>query len=125
MRNFTSLDSLIDWLENNSDPHKAFFSYTTDETGEHGAIRANSDGLRRYALEMLKKSAEMDARHQQHPMCLAPHEWLVSESGYDLIRSVLPEYESRDAIIRSDLKNDMLPHYAPKTSQRKKWLGIF
>lgn len=100
-----SITSIIDCLEKTNDPAVAYFSFTTDETGDHGAIRANKEGLRRYALELLKKSVEMEDRRDSNNLCFPPFEWLVSESGYDLIRSVRPEYKNRTEIVSANLHN--------------------
>lgn len=98
-----SITSIIDCLEKNADPAVAYFSFTTDESGEHGAIRANKEGLRRYALELLKKSVELEEKPGAKKLCFTPYEWLVSDAGYDLIRSVKPEYNSRTEIMANQL----------------------
>src|SRR5690242_10144567 len=93
-----SITSIIESLDQANDPAVAYFSFTTDESGEQGAIRANKEGLRRYALELLKKSVELEEKHDGNKLCFPPYEWLVSDAGYDLIRSVRPEYVSRTEI---------------------------
>lgn len=95
--------SVIDCLESASDPAVAYFSFETDDTGEYGAIRANKEGLRRYALELLKKSVEMEEKRDGQVLCFHHYEWLVSDAGYDLIRCVKPEYASRTEILASSL----------------------
>jgi hypothetical protein len=99
-----SISSIIESLERTNDPGIAYFSFTTDESGDHGAIRANKEGLRRYALELLKKSLELEERHDGSSLCFSPFEWLVSDAGYDLIRSVTPEYTSRTEILSARMK---------------------
>ena len=97
--------SIIDCLEKTNDPAVAYFSYTTDDSGEYGAIRANKEGLRRYALELLKKSVEMEERRDGTNLCFPSYEWLISDVGYDLIRSVKPEYASRTEILSRTLRS--------------------
>jgi hypothetical protein len=94
-----SLHSIISFLEETNDPHVAYFSYTTDEAGEGGAISANKEGLRLYALELLKKSMEIEQLPEQRSMVFCPREWMVSETGYNLISCVRPMYHSRDIIL--------------------------
>lgn len=103
-----SITSIIDSLEKNNDPAVAYFSFTTDESGEHGAIRANKEGLRRYALELLKKSIELEEKSDGRKLCFPPYEWMVSDAGYDLIRSVRPEYSSRKDILSTILQTTKL-----------------
>lgn len=98
------MTSIIESLEKTNDPAVAYFSFTTDEKGEYGAIRANKEGLRRYALELLKKSMELEDRRDGKSLCFPPYEWLVSDAGYDLIRAVRPEYVSRTEIISATLR---------------------
>lgn len=95
-----SIESVIAFLEETNDPHVAYFSYTTDEAGENGAISANKEGLRLYALELLKKSLEIERMPEQSSLVLCPHEWMVSETGYNLISCVRPQYHSRETILR-------------------------
>lgn len=94
-----SLESLIAFLEETTDPRVAFFSYTSDESGESGAISANKEGLRLYAVELLKKSLEMERMSAQRSLLLCPKEWMVSETGYNLISCVRPLFGSRDKIL--------------------------
>jgi hypothetical protein len=94
-----SLESVIAFLEETNDPRVAYFSYTTDEAGEAGAISANKEGLRLYALELLKKSLDMERRPQQNNLLFCPREWMVSETGYNLISCVRPQYYSRETIL--------------------------
>ncbi len=96
-----SIESVIEFLEETNDPHVAYFSYTTDEAGESGAISANKEGLRLYALELLKKSLEMEKAPAQSSLMLCPREWMVSETGYQLISCVRPQYHPREVILSS------------------------
>jgi len=94
-----SLHSVISFLEETNDPHIAYFSYTTDEAGEAGAISANKEGLRLFALELLKKSLELEQQPAMRSLMLCPREWMVSETGYQLISCVRPLYHSRETIL--------------------------
>lgn len=96
-----SIENVISFLEETNDPHVAYFSYTTDEAGESGAISANKEGLRLYALELLKKSLEMEKAPVQSSLMLCPREWMVSETGYQLISCVRPQYHTREVILSS------------------------
>ena len=87
------------FLEQSSDPDAAFFSYDVDETGERGVIRANKEGLRLYAMELLKKSMTMENSVSTKPICFDYYPWLVSHTGYDLIAAVQPEYGNRNEIL--------------------------
>jgi len=111
--------SVIDCLESVSDPAVAYFSFETDDTGEYGAIRANKEGLRRYALELLKKSVEMEEKRDGQVLCFQPYEWLVSDAGYDLIRCVKPEYASRTEILASNASRmSVMPGGATNSKQQ-------
>jgi len=98
----SDLESAIRFLEETNDPATAFFSYTVDPTGECGMIKANKEGLRLYAAEILKKARELEQTEEQkpeEPLLFAPRQWMFSETGYDLISGVLPQYQSRREII--------------------------
>lgn len=97
-----SIESVISFLEETNDPHVAYFSYTTDEAGEAGAISANKEGLRLYALELLKKSLEIERTPRQSSLLFCPREWMVSETGYHLISCVRPQYSTRETILSVD-----------------------
>ncbi|HEY4110166.1 hypothetical protein [Puia sp.] len=103
----SDLESAIRFLEETNDPATAFFSYTVDNTGEFGLIKANKEGLRLYAAEILKKSRQMEVAEQQpepeQPLHFDPLQWICSETGYDLISGVLPQYQSRREILTSQL----------------------
>jgi hypothetical protein len=94
-----SIESIIAFLEETNDPRIAYFCYTADDTGEAGAISANKEGLRLYALELLKKSLEIERMPEQQKLVFCPREWMVSETGYDLISCVHPLYHSRETIL--------------------------
>lgn len=97
----TSISPLLVLLEQNSDPGVAYFSYGVDEHGERGIIRANKEGLRLYAIDLLRKSMQMEAIQDGKNICFQPYDWLVCEAGYNLISAVKPEYASRAEIIAS------------------------
>lgn len=95
------LESSIRFLEENNDPTEAFFSYTVDDTGEYGLIKANKEGLRLYAAELLRKSQllEQNTEQPEAPLFFTPQPWNISETGYDLISGVLPQYRGRRSIV--------------------------
>ena len=107
------LESSIRFLEENNDPTEAFFSYTVDDTGEYGLIKANKEGLRLYAAELLRQSqlleqnterglkSERGVQSEQpdEPLFFAPQPWMISETGYDLIAGILPQYGGRRSIV--------------------------
>jgi len=95
------LESSIAFLESTNDPVNAYFSFTVDETGEYGIIKANKEGLRLYAAEMLKKSLELEQKQDGQPLFFGHLEWVVSDAGYDLIAGVVPQYQSRAEILDS------------------------
>jgi hypothetical protein len=103
------LESSIRFLEENNDPAEAFFSYTVDDTGEYGLIKANKEGLRLYAAELLRQSQLLEQKGTQAlkstseqppaPLFFAPQPWMISETGYDLIAGILPQYQGRRSIV--------------------------
>lgn len=95
------LESSIAFLQSTNDPVNAYFSFTVDETGEYGIIKANKEGLRLYAAEMLKKSLELEQKQDGQPLFFGHLEWVVSDAGYDLIAGVMPKYQSRGEIMAS------------------------
>jgi len=96
----TDLGSSISFLESTNDPANAYFSFTVDETGEYGIIKANKEGLRLYAAELLKKSIELKQKQDGQPLFFDHQEWMVSDAGYDLIAGIDPLYQSRADIRR-------------------------
>src|SRR5689334_17110334 len=94
-----NLTELISVLEENCDPHVAYFSYGVDDRGERGVIRANKEGLRLYALDLLRKSLLMEERQDGKNLCFKHNEWMIDEAGYSLITGVKPEYETRESIL--------------------------
>jgi hypothetical protein len=96
------LETSISFLESTNDPSRAYFSYTVDDSGEYGLIRANKEGLRLYAAELLKKSMEMEERQDGQTLYFGPLEWVVSDAGYDLIAGVAPVYRDRNEALRQD-----------------------
>jgi hypothetical protein len=107
------LESSIRFLEENNDPAEAFFSYTVDDTGEYGLIKANKEGLRLYAAELLRQSQLLEQSSERGPkseralkseqppapLFFAPQPWMFSETGYDLIAGILPQYGGRRSIV--------------------------
>jgi len=99
------LESSISYLESTNDPVNAYFSFTVDETGEYGIIKANKEGLRLYAAQMLKKSLELEQKQDGKPLFFGHLEWVVSDAGYDLIAGVMPKYQPRAEILASQNSN--------------------
>lgn len=105
-----NVHTCIAFLEQANDPAIAFFSFDTDADGERGIIRANKEGLRLYALELLKKSLEIEHNTPARSLSFDNYPWLVSDTGYDLIAAVQPEYGSRQEIMDDmDMADDTLP----------------
>ncbi|HLI93418.1 MAG TPA: hypothetical protein VKU83_07405 [Puia sp.] len=101
----SDLETSIRLIEETNSPEKAYFSYSVDDSGEYGVIKANKEGLRLYAADLLKKSLQMeeDAGGKQ-PLFFSPKDWMYSETGYNLIAGVLPEYEPRENILLRGLR---------------------
>ncbi|HTI09745.1 MAG TPA: hypothetical protein VL832_14350 [Puia sp.] len=95
------LESSIAFLEETNNPANAYFAFTADNTGEYGIIKANKEGLRLYAAEMLKKSMELEDRQDGEPLFFGHLEWVVSDAGYDLIAGIQPQYQNRPEILAS------------------------
>ena len=122
----TPLSHLLKHLEETNDPAVAYFSFDADENGERGIIHANKEGLRLYALELLKKSVQMEAVQDGKNICFQPAEWLVSESGYNLIGSVKPEYKDRGIILNEQptAYQPVLDKITPDQTRTKGCLGL-
>ena len=102
----SDLETSINQIEATNDPDNAYFSYSVDDSGEFGVIKANKEGLRLYAADLLKKSLEMEQEvPKKQPLFFSPKDWMFSETGYNLIAGILPQYESRRQIV--------LHHLAP------------
>jgi hypothetical protein len=87
-------------IEDTNNPENAYFSYSVDDSGEYGVIKANKEGLRLYAADLLKKSLEMEGgAGGKLPLFFSPKDWMYSETGYNLIAGILPQYESRQQIL--------------------------
>jgi hypothetical protein len=113
----SQLESCIGFLEETTDAKTAYFSFTTDDTGEHGVIKANKDGLRLYALELLRKSVEMEAKPESADvMFFEEFEWIVDDAGYNLIWGVQPTVASREQL----KAEDEAFQYAPNNSDESK-----
>ena len=98
----SDLESAIRFLEETNDPATAFFTYTVDPSGENGLIKANKQGLRLYAAEILRKAQQLEDTEEEkpeEPIDFAPLQWMFSETGYDLISGVLPQYQTRQEIL--------------------------
>ena len=93
------LKSSITFLEETNNPANAYFSFTADNAGEYGIIKANKEGLRLYAAEMLKKSLQLEQQQDGEPLFFGHLEWVVSDAGYDLIAGIQPQYQSRQEIL--------------------------
>ena len=100
--NFTNLLSV---LEEGCDPSVAYFSYSADERGDRGIIRANKEGLRMYALDLLKKSIQMEEKQDGKNLCFKQCDWIINEAGYNLISGVKPEYTTRETILANRYGN--------------------
>ena len=96
----SDLETSIKLIEETNSPEHAYFSYSVDDSGEFGVIKANKEGLRLYAADLLKKSLEMEEdAHEKRPLFFSPKDWVYSETGYNLIAGVLPQYEPREKIL--------------------------
>jgi hypothetical protein len=96
----SDLETSIRQIEETNNPDNAYFSYSVDDSGEFGVIKANKEGLRLYAADLLKKSLEMEEEvPKTQPLFFAARDWIFSETGYNLIAGILPQYESRKQII--------------------------
>jgi hypothetical protein len=113
------LESSIAYLQSTNDHVNAYFSFTVDETGEYGIIKANKEGLRLYAAEMLKKSLELEKNQDGQPLFFGHLEWVVSDSGYDLIAGVMPQYQTRTEILTARKDGMTAPHAEAPASSKK------
>ena len=95
----SALKSSIRHIEETNNPDNAYFSYSVDDTGEYGLIKANKEGLRLYAAEILKKSQLIDDVHIGQPIFFNRHEWMDNAAGCELIAGILPQYDSRREIM--------------------------
>jgi hypothetical protein len=96
----SDLETSIRQIEETNNPDNAYFSYSVDDTGEYGLIKANKEGLRLYAADLLRKSLLMEDENQEIvPIFFGSRAWIFSETGYDLIAGILPQYRSRHEII--------------------------
>ena len=117
----SDLQSSIRFLEETNDPTEAFFTYTVDDTGEFGLIKANKEGLRLYAAELLRKSQTLEEQQEEKPLFFTENPWMYSETGYDLIAGIMPEYHSRREILGT---RPVPPHRAAK-SRRRQPVAVF
>ena len=91
----SDLELTIHTLEATNDPSNAYFAFTVDSTGDYGVIKANKEGLRLFAAEMLKKSMLLEERQDGETLFFGNLEWIVSDAGYELITGVEPLYQTR------------------------------
>lgn len=94
------IESYVRFLEETNDKDSAYFSFTVDNSGEQGIIKANKEGLRLYAAQLLRKSIEMEEKQDGQPLHLEHPDWLISDAGYDMITGIEPRYTSRGDILR-------------------------
>ncbi len=107
----SDLETSIRQIEETNDSENAYFSYSVDDSGEFGVIKANKEGLRLYAADLLKKSLEMETETSSpQPLFFSAKDWMFSETGYNLIAGILPEYQSRKQIIGHGLSPVHPPH---------------
>ncbi|HET6256091.1 MAG TPA: hypothetical protein VFE32_18590 [Puia sp.] len=113
----SDLEASIRLIEETNNPETAYFSYSVDDSGEFGVIKANKEGLRLYAADLLKKSLEMEEEAPTtQPLFFSANDWMFSETGYNLIAGILPQYESRKQIILQGLS----PVRQPQPRSQKK-----
>lgn len=119
----SDLESSIRRIEEANNPDNAYFSYSVDDTGEYGLIKANKEGLRLYAADLLKNSLLLEEEDHKEikPIFFTPKEWMFSETGYNLIAGILPQYESR----RNILAIRDRPVRQARTTEKKKPVFMF
>lgn len=106
----SDLEASIRQIEATNDPDNAYFSYSVDDSGEFGVIKANKEGIRLYAADLLKKSLEMEEETPvTKPLFFSGKDWMFSETGYNLIAGILPQYETRKQIILHGLSPVQAP----------------
>ncbi|HMH24260.1 MAG TPA: hypothetical protein VK563_20905 [Puia sp.] len=102
----SDLKSSICYLEETNDPASAYFCFAVDSTGEYGIIKANKEGLRLYAAEILKKSLLLEDLKDGEPIFFGDLEWVVSDAGYDVVAGIQPQYLTRSEILGVDVKGE-------------------
>ncbi|HTE27197.1 hypothetical protein [Flavitalea sp.] len=123
----SQIETCVGILNESSDTNSAYFSFTTDDTGEHGVIKANKEGLRLYALELLKKSIEMENNPTlKEVLFFDDYDWLVDDAGYNLIWGVDPTQltraEIRDGEVQDADNKTAETNTAAKLSRGSVWL---
>src|SRR6188768_574926 len=123
----SQIETCVGILNESSDTNSAYFSFTTDDTGEHGVIKANKEGLRLYALELLKKSIEMENNPTaKEVLFFEDHDWLVDDAGYNLIWGVNPTQGTRTEICAGEVhewnNNTSEKNAVAKSSRSSVWL---
>jgi hypothetical protein len=109
----SDLKSSICFLEETNDPASAYFSFAVDSTGEYGIIKANKEGLRLYAAEILKKSLLLEDKQDGEPLFFGDLEWVVSDAGYDVVAGIQPQYLTRGEILNEATENEPDPAAYP------------
>jgi len=98
----SQIETCIGFINETCDTRSAYFSFTTDDSGEHGVIKANKEGLRLYAMELLKKSLEMEkSPTSEEILFFDEYDWLVDDAGYNLIWGVTPTNATRNEIMQN------------------------
>ncbi len=120
----SQIETCIGFLNETCDTGSAYFSFTTDDSGEHGIIRANKDGLRLYAMELLKKSIEMEkSPDSEAVLFFDEYDWLVDDAGYNLIWGVAPTTATRNEITgNSEGYFAAAPEEKPTSQVSSSWL---
>ena len=119
----SDLETSIRRIEETNNPNNAYFSYSVDDSGEYGLIKANKEGLRLYAADLLKNSLLLEEEDckEVKPIFFTPKEWMFSETGYNLIAGILPQYECR----RNILAEKDHPVREAKAAEKKKPVLMF
>jgi hypothetical protein len=113
------LESCIGFLQETCDTNAAYFSFTTDASGERGVIKANKDGLRLYAIELLKKSMEMEKTPAaENLLFFDDYDWLSEDAGYHLICGIAPTAASRTEILDQNRVERRIDAPRQKASKR-------
>lgn len=107
------LESSITFLEETNNSADAYFCYTVDPCGENGVIKANKEGLRLYAAELLKRSLELEKRQDEELLFFTHKDWVVSDAGYDLICGIWPQHRPRREILADNAATVQPPGEIP------------
>ncbi len=96
------LSQLVDELESNIDPNSAYLQFTTDNTDDYGAIKANAGGLQLLASQLLKASMRIENGETQ-PIYFSELPWWISSQN-DYISSIIPVTEPRQKLALQNLE---------------------